>query len=202
MLKPPTSTAVEPDAEIAMCSSWLEAFAVIVSHSTSISSTSLDASYTFLRKVIMYFCASMAKNTIQNDTPVVDDLLQRVNSTILEAQLMSNDAAVTATELYTHLHMLRRRTVLESPALDQPQRDKDQLLVMSVGGNDLFGPNARKLKSCPESLRNENIGRKVPCPPLPSPLLSLWQPSWYFLSCIFSYMKKTIEGMSLNLLGS
>ena len=85
MLKPPTSTAVEqvPDANIAKYSSWLEAFAARASHSASISSTSLEASYTFLRKVITYFRASVAKNIIQNDTPVVDDLLQRVNSTVI-----------------------------------------------------------------------------------------------------------------------
>ena len=43
--------------------------------------------------------------------------------------------------------MLRRRTVLESSTVDLPYaRDKDRLLVMSVGGNDLFGPNARKVQ--------------------------------------------------------
>ena len=117
ILKPPTSTAVEqvPDTEIAKCSSWLEAFAARASHSASISSMSLEASYTILRKVITYFRASVAKNSIQNDAPVVDDLLQSVNSTVLEAQIMSHDAAVTATELYTHLHMLRRCTALEFP---------------------------------------------------------------------------------------
>ena len=101
MLKPHTSTVVEqvPDAEIVKCSSWLESFVARASHSANISSTSLEASYNFLRKVITYFRASVAKNTIQNDTPVVDDLLQRVNSTIMEAQLMSHDTTVTAAEL-------------------------------------------------------------------------------------------------------
>ena len=56
---------------------------------------------------------------------------------------MSHDAGVTATELFTNLHMLRRRTVLESSNVDLPQRDKDRLLVMSVRGNDLVGSNAR-----------------------------------------------------------
>ena len=58
---------------------------------------------------------------------------------------MAHDAGVTSTELFTHLHMFCRRTVLESPTVDLPQRDKDRLLVMSVGGNDLFGPDARKV---------------------------------------------------------
>ena len=97
MLNPPMSTAVEqvPDAEMAKCSSWLDAFAARASHSVSIPSTSLEASYTFLRKFITYFYASVAKNTIQNDAHVVDDLLQRVNSTELEAQLMSLDLLVS-----------------------------------------------------------------------------------------------------------
>ena len=58
---------------------------------------------------------------------------------------MAHDAGVTSTELFTHLHMFHRRTVLESPTVDLPQRDKDRLLVMSVGGNDLFGPDACKV---------------------------------------------------------
>ena len=66
MLKPPTSTVVEqvPDAAIAKCSSRLESFAARASHSTSISSTSLEASYNFLRKVITYLRASVSKNNI------------------------------------------------------------------------------------------------------------------------------------------
>ena len=36
--------------------------------------------------------------------------------------------------------MLRRRTILESHAVDLLQRDKDRLLIMSVGGTDLFDP--------------------------------------------------------------
>ena len=102
MLKPPTSTAVDqvPDAEIAKCSSWLEAVAARASHSAIISSTSLEAAYNFLQKVTTFFRASVAKDTIKNDASVVDDLLQLVNSIVLEAQLMSHDAEVTATELY------------------------------------------------------------------------------------------------------
>ena len=58
---------------------------------------------------------------------------------------MAHDSGVTSTELFTHLHMLRRRSILECPTVNLPQRDKDCLLVMSVGGNDLFGPDARKV---------------------------------------------------------
>ena len=41
--------------------------------------------------------------------------------------------------------MFRRRTVLESSTVDLPQRDQNRLLVMSLGDNDLFGPDARKV---------------------------------------------------------
>ena len=146
MLKPPTSTVVDhvPDAEITKCSSWLEAFAARSAHSATISSMSLEAVNNFLQKVIIFLCASVAKDSIINDASLIDDLLQQANSTVLEAQLMSHDAGVTATELYTHLHMLCRCTVLESSTVDLPQGDKDRLLVMAVGGNNLFGPNTRK----------------------------------------------------------
>ena len=125
MLKSPASTAVDqvPNVEIAKCSSWLEAFSARSSHSATVSSTSLEAVYNFLQKVIIFLRFSAAKDTIKNDVSVLDVLLQRFNSTVLEAQLISHDAGVTATELYTHLHMLRRPTVLESPAIDLPQRD-------------------------------------------------------------------------------
>ena len=159
MLKLPISTAVDqvPDAEIAMCSFWLEAFGARASHCATISSTSLKAAYNFLQKVNTFFCASVAKDTIKNDASVVDDLLQHVNSTVLEAQLMSHDAGVTATELYTHLYMLRRRTALEFPAVNLPQRDKDRLLVMSFGGNDLFVPNARKVEEWKKDTEEEKF---------------------------------------------
>ena len=42
--------------------------------------------------------------------------------------------------------MQRRHTVLESPSVNLPQRDKDRLLVMSIGGSDVFGPNARNVQ--------------------------------------------------------
>ena len=144
MLKPLTSMAVDqvPDAEIAKCSSWLEAFATRSAHSASISSTSLEAVYNFSQKVIIFLCSSVTRD----DARRLDDLLKRANSTVLGAQLLSHDAGVTAAELFTHLHMLRRLPVLESSSVDLPQRDKDRLLVFSVGGNDLFGPNARKVQ--------------------------------------------------------
>ena len=42
--------------------------------------------------------------------------------------------------------MQRRHTVLESPSVNLPQRDKDRLLVMSIGGSDVFGSNARNVQ--------------------------------------------------------
>ena len=159
MLKPPTSTVVDqvPDAEIAKCSSWLEAFAARSAHSATISSTSLEAVYNFMQKVIIFLRSSMAKDSIENNAPLLHDLLQRANSTFLEAQLMSHDAGVTATELFTHLHMLRRHTVLESPSVHLPQRDKDRLLVMSVGGNDLFCPNTCKVQEWKRDTEEEKV---------------------------------------------
>ena len=142
MLKPPTSITADqvPDAEIAKCSSWLEAFAARCAHSATISFTSLETVCNFLQKVIIFLRSSVAIDFIKNDGSLLDDLLLQANSTVLEAQLMSHDAGITATELYTHLHMLRRRTVPESSMVDLPQWDKDRLLVMYIGGNDLFSP--------------------------------------------------------------
>ena len=121
MLKPPTSTAVDqvPDSEIAKCSSWLEAFATRSAHSVSFSFTSLEAVYNFLQKVM--FLRSFHLAGLPQARHYTDDLLQWANSTVLEAPLMSHDAVVTATELYTLLHMLWKHTVLESPSVDLPQ---------------------------------------------------------------------------------
>ena len=159
MLKPLTSTAVDqvPDSEIAKCSSWLEAFAARSAHSASISSTSLEAVYTFLQKVIMFLHSSTTQDSIKNNATCLDHLLQRTNFTVWEAQLMSHDAGVTATELFTYLHMLRRRTILESPSVDLPQRDKDRLLVMSLGGNDLFGSNACEVQEWKKDTEEEKV---------------------------------------------
>ena len=159
MLKPPTATVVEeiPDAEINKCSSWLESFAARSSHSSMISSTSMEAVYNFLQKCILFLRASAARDTLIEDVSRLDELLQRANSTVLEAQLMSHDAGVTFTELYTHLHMLRRRTVLKAPSIELPKCDKDRLMVMSLGGHDLFGPNARHVHEWCKDTEEEQV---------------------------------------------
>ena len=105
----------------------------------------------------MFLRSSAARDTLKNDVSCLDELLQRANFTVLEAQLMSYDAGVTATELYTHLHMLRWRRVLESPAVDLPKCDKDHLMVMSLGGQDLFGPNARHVCEWRKDTEEEKV---------------------------------------------
>ena len=159
MLRPPQSTAVMevPDSEITKHPSWLEAFAARSAHTSSMSATSMVGVYNFLQKITRFLRASAAKDNIQNNITLVDDLIQRANSMALEAHLMVYDAGVTSTELFTHLHMLRRRTVLESPTVDLPQRDKDRLLVMSVGGNDLFAPDARKVHEWKRDTKEEKV---------------------------------------------
>ena len=159
MLHPPLSTAVPevPDAAISKSSSWLEAFAARAAHTATMSATSIISVYNFQQKVLEFLRDSVAKNNIQNDISVIDDLFQRANSMALEGHIMAHDSGVTATELFTHLHMLRRRSVLEDPSVSLPQRDKDRLLVMEVGGQDLFGPNARQVHEWKRDTEEENV---------------------------------------------
>ena len=159
MLRPPLSTAVPevPDAAISKSSSWLEAVAARAAHTATMSATSIVSVYNFQQKVLEFLRDSAAKNNIQNDISVIDDLFQRANSMALEAHIMAHDSGVTATELFTHLHMLRRRSVLEDPTVSLPQRDKDRLLVMEVGGQDLFGPNARQVHEWKRDTDEENV---------------------------------------------
>ena len=159
MLRPPQSTAVTevPDSEISKSSSWLEAFAARAAHTPKMSATSIVAVYNFQQEVLRFLRDSASKNNIQNDISLVDDLIQRANSMALEAHIMAHDSGVTATELFTHLHMLRRRSVLEAPMVTLPQRDKDRLLVLPVGGNDLFGPDARKVHEWKLDTEEENV---------------------------------------------
>ena len=159
MLRPPQSTAVPEvqDSEISKSSSWLEAFAARAAHTSTMSATSIVGVYDFQQKVLRFLRDSASKNNIHNDISLVDDLIQRANSMALEAHIMAHDAGATAMELFTHLHMLRRRSVLDSPTVALPQRDKDRLLVMSVGGNDLFGPDARKVHEWKLDTEEENV---------------------------------------------
>ena len=159
MLRPPLSTAVQevPDAAISKSSSWLEAFAARAAHTATMSATSIISVYNFQQKVLEFLRDSAAKNNIQNDISVIDDLFQRANSMALEGHIMAHDSGVTATELFTHLHMLRRRSVLEDPSVSLPQRDKDRLLVMEVGGQDLFGPNACQVHEWKRDTEEENV---------------------------------------------
>ena len=87
---------------------------------------------------------------------LVDNLIQRANSMALAAHLIAHDAGVTSSELFTRLHMLRRRTVLESRTVDLPQRDQNRL-VMSVGSKDLFGPDARKVHEWKHDTDEEKV---------------------------------------------
>ena len=159
MLRPPQSTAVTevPDSEISKSSSWLEAFAARAAHTATMSATSIVVVYNFQQKVLRFLRDSASKNNIQNDISLVDDLIQRANSMALEAHIMAHNSGVTATYLFTHLHMLRRRSVLEAPTVTLPQRDKDRLLVLPVGGNDLFGPDARKVHEWKLDTEEENV---------------------------------------------
>ena len=93
----------------------------------------------------MLFRSAVAQGKIDEMAPMLHLLFQRINPTIMEAQLMSHDSAMKATELFTHLYMLRCHTVLDTAGVDLPQRDKDRLILMSIGGNDLFGPDAHKV---------------------------------------------------------
>ena len=143
--------------EISKSSSWLEAFAARATHTSTMSATSMVGVYNFQQKVLRFLRDSASKNNIHNDISLVDDLIQRANSMAMEAHIMAHDSRVTATELFTHLHMLRRHSVLDSPTVALPQRDKDRLLVMSVGGNDLFGPDARKVHEWKLDTEEENF---------------------------------------------
>ena len=159
MLRPPQSTAVREvqDSEIYKSSSWLEAFTARAAHTTTMSATSIVGVYNFQQKVLRFLRDSASKNNIQNDISLVDDLIQRANYMALEAHMMAHDAGATATELFTHLHMLRRRSVLDFPTVALPQRDKDRLLVMSVGGNDRFSSDARKVHESKLDTGEENV---------------------------------------------
>ena len=137
MLKPPAATVVDDitDAKINKCFSWLKSLAVQSSYYSIISSTSMETVNNFLQKCILLLHASTARDTLKKEASRLDELLQRANSIVLEAQLMSHDAGVTSNDLYTHLHLLRQRTVLEAPSLTMPKCDKDHLMVMSLGGH-------------------------------------------------------------------
>ena len=53
----------------------------------------------------------------------------------------------TARELFTHLYMLRRHTVLDTAGVDLPQRDKDRLIFTpqpsGLEGYCRHGPGGR-----------------------------------------------------------
>ena len=123
MLRPPQSTAVPEvqDSEISKSSSWLEAFAA---HTSTMSATSMVGVYNFQQKVLRFIRDSASKNNIHNNISLVDDLIQRANSMALEAHIMAHDSGVTATELFTHLHMLRRRSVLDPLLLTFHKRQR------------------------------------------------------------------------------
>ena len=89
MLKPPTATAVEqvPDSEISKCFSWLESFAARSAHSSTISSTSMEAVYNFLQKSIMFVRASAARDTLKNDVSCLESSYSGLTQRFLKLNL-------------------------------------------------------------------------------------------------------------------
>ena len=70
---------------------------------------------------------------------------------------MSYDATLATSELYTNMHLRHRRQVLNSPQVNLSQRDKDRLLLLLIGGNDLFGPLAPKVEDLRKDPQVENV---------------------------------------------
>ena len=59
----------------------------------------MEAVYNFLQKSTMFLRASASQDSLKNDVQRLNEFLERANSTVLAAQLMSHDAGVTAMEL-------------------------------------------------------------------------------------------------------
>ena len=53
--------------------------------------------------------------------------------------------------------MLGRRIVLDTAGVDLPQRDKDKLMVTSIGDNDLFGPDAHMVAEWKKDPATESV---------------------------------------------
>ena len=70
---------------------------------------------------------------------------------------MSHDATLATSELYANVHLCYRRQVLNSPQVNLSQRDKDRLLLLPIGGNDLFGPLAPKVEDLWKDPQVENV---------------------------------------------
>ena len=122
MSKSPTSMVVDqvPDSEIAKCSSWLEVFATRSVHSASFSFTSLEAVYNFLQKVIRFLRCFRFAGLPQARRYTHEWPSAVAKSTVWEVPLMSCDAGVTATELYSSTYALESyslRIALSWPSL-------------------------------------------------------------------------------------
>ena len=138
MLNLPKVTAdlLVPDNEILNFPAWLEAFSTRAAHASSLTATMLEATYMMNLNVLAQLQEALAKSdTLSEDvSPTTDLCLQQLNSAVMEAQLMSHDATLVASELYANLHLCRRRQVLNSPQIKLSRRDKDRLLLLPIGG--------------------------------------------------------------------
>jgi len=76
----------------------------------------------------------------------IDTLLQQLSHGLLEGHMIAHDATVTSTELYAHLQVLRRKAVLDSMTPQLSAKDKARLVVLPLGGDDLFGPQASNIR--------------------------------------------------------
>ena len=111
MLHPPLATAVPqvPDTEVNKSSHWLEAFAAGAAHSALLSTMLLEASYRYGHDISKKIRALPVVPKLEDDFFGLDIYLQKLNSAILEDQLMSHDSSTAAMELFTHFHVLQRR---------------------------------------------------------------------------------------------
>ena len=153
-----TAVPQVPDTEISKFPVWLEAFSARAAHASSLAATMLGATYMMNHNVLAQLREALAKSeTLPEEVIHATYLcLHQVNSAIMEAQLMSHDATLASSKLYVNLHLCRRSQVLNSPQVNLSQRDKDRLLLLPIGGNDLFGLSAPKVEDPQKDPQMEN----------------------------------------------
>ena len=132
----------------------------LTGHTTWMETLSARATHFSALAAKLTHCAWERSEQLAKEGKTPDDRLLR--ELHFEAHMLSEEAMVLTSQLFTHVHMARRKRVAEASGL--PREDQARLTRLPIGDDDVFGPQAKNVEEWrkkPEVEQARNIVQLV-----------------------------------------